>query len=935
MTSLIRDNVRKHFHPSLPSVAEFAESSEFCGKPLYPLQRILLKTIFLEELEPWEEDLFTWMINGGRNGEIVFSPDIRKRIEVSRNRGYSHFSEINFVGGRRSSKGYLTGLAGAYKLYSVHQIPDPGKFYNIDPDKVLDFICVAASHDQAKTLQFADLRSSITNCKPLMPYIGKDLEEILTIKTDSDADTVRELETMGVKVARDFAKLRVRPMAANSDTIRGTASLFLVFDEMAFMMPGESRQSAQQVYSAAEPSLAQFGHHSLIFCNPPEAPILMGNLSFKPIGDIQVGDVVAGWEVRESGRRHFVQSKVQNVISRKSPIVKVTMESGRVFRCTPDHRWLTLSSGGNRQRGDYQVKGEWFAPPKEGRVLAHIVDPTPDMPEGVTVNDVAWLSGIIDGEGHISSKQAITIAQSRQKNPEVCAEIERILDLLNIEWVYDGWEGKQGHGGAYRLLGGGHAGSRQLYVDLSNWLGLVKGVGLVEKFMQAKRQTPDKIVSVEEDGFGEVIALTTETGNYVCNGYASKNCNSSPYTRIGQFFEQYELAMRDQQHKDGWYPARFALQFPSWALFDMWWKDPQTKWRNAIMVSPDWPDELEPGNPASALDNLSQGKREEEGLKEKANKETYKVERRAQWAEVLDAYFDPTVVDKVFNGRLPDGRPLAPNFNGNYLFEFKGHCDPSSTTAGFGFAMAHVEEFPDPTGIFPDGIARHVVFDFVKRWNPQDFPGGTINYIKVREELAYWLDMFRPTALTFDQYNSVGLIQELREAQRALGAWNCHIGEVKATAAINWNRWEATKTAFNLGLVHIPPGCIDPKTGFDHSEYAKQELKFLQEVQTGQTKRVDKQELGPIQTKDIADCISEVTVKFLASYLGNFMAKNLQQAQIQYGAEGGYQIGGRNPHGPGEPRGGERFTGFGGKDIDATRTRGFAGRDFQRGQRRY
>jgi len=677
MSTIIQDHIRKQFHPKLPSVAEFAESTDYCGKTLYPLQRVLLKTIFLEELDGWEEDLLNWMLRGGRGGEIRVSPDFRKRVDICRARGYAHFSEVDFVGGRRSSKGYLSGLAGAYKLYGVQQLPDPGSYYNIDPDKVLDFICVAASFDQAKTLQFADLRASITNCKPMIPYIGKDLEEVLTIKTDSDADTIRALKSMGIKVARDFAKIRVRPMAANSDTIRGTASLLLIFDEMAFMMPGESRQSAQQVYAAAEPSLAQFGHHALVFCN------------------------------------------------------------------------------------------------------------------------------------------------------------------------------------------------------------------------------------------------------------------SSPYTKVGQFFDQVDLSMRPEQHKDGWYPNRFSMTFPSWALFDQWWKDPQSRWRNAIMVSPDWPDVLDADNPHSNLDQLSLGKREEEGLKEKANPDTYKVERRAQWAEVLDAYLDPAMVDMAFSGVLPNGDVHYASYGGTYKHDYKAHCDPSSTTAGFGFALAHVEEFPDPTGIFPDGIARHVVFDFVKRWNPADFPGHTINYLKVREELAYWLDIFRPSALTFDQYNSVGLIQELRDDARKMNHPSVHIGEVKATAAINWNRWEAFKTALNLGLVHMPPGCVDKATGFDHSEYAALELKFLQEVQSGQTKRVDKQELGPIQTKDIADCIAEVTIKFLGSYLGDFMSKNLREAQVEYGSEGGYQIGGRSPLGPGEPRGGERFTGYGGKQIDLQRARGFSGRDAQRGRRRY
>ena len=622
-----------------PSIVEFAESSDYCNRPLFPYQKVLLKLIFLEEMTGREEDILTTWIKGER--DIILSPEIRKRIEICRERGYDHFNEIEMVGGRRSSKGYVTGLAGAYKLYDVHQLGNPGEYFGMDLEKVIDFSCIAAAENQAITRQFADFRSSILACKPLKPYISKDLETVMTIKTDSDDETMKRMRADGIKVTRDFAKLRVTPLAANADTVRGSASIFLVFDEMAFFLPGESRSSAVKCYEAAEPSLAQFGYHAMIFCN------------------------------------------------------------------------------------------------------------------------------------------------------------------------------------------------------------------------------------------------------------------SSPATEIGQFYDQWELAMRPSNHPEDWYPMRFAIQFPTWALYQEWWTDEHRRFKHPIMPSPDWPDQLVPEMPESSLDSFALDQREKERLLEKANPDTYKVERRGQWATVLDAYLDPIKVDLAFSGVLPDGRLCRMTSGGSYeMGEYKGHCDPSSTTAGFGFAIAHVETFPDPTGIFPDGIARHVVFDKIMRWNPQDFPGGTINYILVRQDLEKYIKTYYPTVLTFDQYNSVGLIQELREFAHNQNIWNCRIGVVNATSALNWNRWEAFKTALYLGLVHFPPDCIDPKTEFDHSEYTKMELKFLQEVSTGQSKRVDKQDMGPIQTKDIADCCAEVVVKFLGSYLGDFADKSLGKAHLETGAEGGYQIGGRMPGGP-------------------------------------
>lgn len=654
--ALLREQAKREFQPTNVGIAEFAESSEYCGKPLFPLQRILLKLIFLEEMEGWEEDLLTWMINGGRKNEILLSPDLRARRDYCREHGFSHFSEIDLVGGRRSSKGHITGLAGAYKLWQTREIPDPATFFGIDIDKQIEFSCIAAAFDQAKTRQFADFYSSINRCKALQPYISKRQEEVITIRSDSDILLISDMKKQGVKIAKDFAKFRVLPLAANADTLRGSASILIVFDEMAFMMPGESRSSASECYTAAEPSLAQFGHHAMVFCN------------------------------------------------------------------------------------------------------------------------------------------------------------------------------------------------------------------------------------------------------------------SSPYTRIGQFYEQWSLAMRPLDHADGAYPMRFAIQYPSWALYDKWWVDPERRFDRAIMVSPDWDDQLEPDEPESKLNEQSIAMRNAEQLKEKANPDTYKVEYRAQWAEVLDAYLDPTKVDRAYSGMKPDGTLCLRTEGGTYLYVYMGHCDPSSTTAGFGFALGHVEEFADTSGLFPGGVARHVVFDEVKRWNPRDFPGEVINYIKVREELAHYINLYRPLAITFDQYNSAGLMQELRDDIRKMGIANCRIAEVTATQKVNWNRWEAFKTALYLDLVHVPPNCITygPHGEFDHSEYSKQELKFLQEVQVGQTKRVEKQSLGPIQTKDIADCIAEVTVKFLGSYIGEIMNTTFESGKLQTGSEGGYPIGGRHQGGPmsGMNQPGNRFDSF-------------------------
>jgi len=72
------DQVENSLAPKHISIIEFAESSDYCGKTLYPRQAVLLKLLNLEELTGEEEDVLDYWLKGGRNGtEIEISPNVR------------------------------------------------------------------------------------------------------------------------------------------------------------------------------------------------------------------------------------------------------------------------------------------------------------------------------------------------------------------------------------------------------------------------------------------------------------------------------------------------------------------------------------------------------------------------------------------------------------------------------------------------------------------------------------------------------------------------------------------------------------------------------------------------------------------------------------------------------------------------------------------
>jgi hypothetical protein len=248
-------------------IIEFAESDEYCGKPLYPRQRTLLKILFNEELDGYDEDVLNQWIKG--DNDVSIAPGIRKRIEYVRSNKHPHFRLVQFVGGRRSSKGHLTGLAVAYKVYTSTLIEDPLSFFRVPKGKKIHFSILAGKLEQAKETQYSDAYDWIVECKPLKDrkLINKGLAESITVYTPTDLRRIQSLRNSGMRMDKDMASLKVQAFGANPGTLRGIASLVAVFDEYAHILSGEYKQADAALWQALTPSLRQFRQNAMIFTN--------------------------------------------------------------------------------------------------------------------------------------------------------------------------------------------------------------------------------------------------------------------------------------------------------------------------------------------------------------------------------------------------------------------------------------------------------------------------------------------------------------------------------------------------------------------------------------------------------------------------------------------------------------------------------------------
>lgn len=292
---------------------------------------------------------------------------------------------------------------------------------------------------------------------------------------------------------------------------------------------------------------------------------------------------------------------------------------------------------------------------------------------------------------------------------------------------------------------------------------------------------------------------------------------TSPWDQQGQAWKTYQLAMATDAAGEPAHPDIFMLQLPSWAPYiDHQIADTIEMWPGG----PRFEDGL---RPIISNDDALEAMRT-------ANPEAYAVEIEAQWRQSQFAYLSPDFIERLH------ARPLAMQTSGSLGTVYAAHGDPSLSQANFGFAIGHVERDHDGH--------PHVIFDVIRHWAPSDFPDGIVNYIQIKEQILGYIKAFGIQTLSFDQWNSASIIQELRsQAEELHLPRRPNIIERFATKDLNLKVYETFKTAIGHGIVHAPEYAL-----------ARAELRGLQYIRG----RIEPSETGDVRTKDVADAMAHV-----------------------------------------------------------------------------
>lgn len=364
----------------------------------------------------------------------------------------------------------------------------------------LDY-CIATGGNLLKRFQQIEEFKRIDNHKILVinyDILDKHIQQINSLNVDflvaDEAHIIKNQKTKAYKSISQIASQRRLAMSGTPMTNQ-VDDLWTLLD---FVTPGQ---------------WGTFAGFRAKYCNTPDAPIWMADGTFKPLGEVRVGDKVMGWKLNPAnGRRVLCESVVELTHSRVAPmVIESTLDDGSKIKCTPDHRWLNPHSTDSER--EWVTIGGNYEPTRRGNkrkryvALSRVVNPVSEIEDRDVALEAAWLGGIWDGEGGGRG----FIGQDVYHNPETYARIQEALEMLEIPF--------RSQPSGIQILGG-----RQSYVKILNWCNITRNKWFREILHTQINRTSTSVVNVKELGPGEVISMQTTTGNYVAWGLASKNC---------------------------------------------------------------------------------------------------------------------------------------------------------------------------------------------------------------------------------------------------------------------------------------------------------------------------------------------------------------------------------------------------------------------------
>lgn len=268
------------------------------------------------------------------------------------------------------------------------------------------------------------------------------------------------------------------------------------------------------------------------YCVAADHKLLRKDMRWVAAKDIKVSDVVLGFD-EHGPQRAYKNAVVDSFELEDRPVLKVTLESGKVFHVTPEHKWLIVNPVNNGRVGGYGWKQTKDMRP--GMLIPKLFDV---WDEDMT-KDAGWLSGMYDGEGSLQPTRVnLLIAQ----NPGII--YDKLVKLIHCFAPGLGSKVTKNKAGICRTIW-----IRGCLADRLKLLGKLRPIRLLAKLnfdlfgRVEARNGLDSIKSIEDGGVKTIAIISTSTNTFVCDGYPMHNCKKDVlllekvYKRASKFFK--------------------------------------------------------------------------------------------------------------------------------------------------------------------------------------------------------------------------------------------------------------------------------------------------------------------------------------------------------------------------------------------------------------
>lgn len=275
-----------------------------------------------------------------------------------------------------------------------------------------------------------------------------------------------------------------------------------------------------------------------VYCWAPESRVWMADGSHRPISRLAPGDKVIGFRKvprltkpellgKQGGARSATELCVTEVVAcgqRPGALVSHLLDDGSSFRCTEEHKFFKVwkSGRGERSYETVSLTDHDYSEVKNLTRLRKVMNPFDPCPDHYTAG---WLGGMYDADGSYG-RNCISIYQSEKCYPEVCDRIRESLSLLGI--VYREYDTTQENtiSGIRRIneMKKFVISTREGRAKFLAWCRPTKHADkIAESLLGARPFHVHRITGRSQPELGQVYWIETGTGNYICEGLASKN----------------------------------------------------------------------------------------------------------------------------------------------------------------------------------------------------------------------------------------------------------------------------------------------------------------------------------------------------------------------------------------------------------------------------